>query len=78
MSNPTDRLQVLIRECLERWAVFSERYFWSVPDRPRLGCFGTGYNSWGVQTNQKYLGAMAVLATEAKSSRPKMTSNWRR
>ncbi|MFP4250877.1 MAG: hypothetical protein ACLFU7_14550 [Armatimonadota bacterium] len=47
---------------LERWPQFAERYWWEDPERPDLGCFGTGYNNWGVQTNQKYLGAMAVLA----------------
>lgn len=38
-------------------------YWWQDPERPELGCFGSGYNSWGVQTNQKFLGAMAILAT---------------
>ena len=48
---------------LERWPAYAERFWWNDPARPDLGCFGSGYNSWGVQTNQKYLGAMAVLAT---------------
>ncbi len=56
---PTDFIRVL-----ERWPSFAERYWWTDPARPDLGCFGTGYNSWGVQTNQKYLGAMAVLAVD--------------
>ena len=57
--NPThlDHLRLL-----ERWPAFAEEYWWQDPERPDLGCFGTGYNSWGVQTNQKYLGALAVLA----------------
>lgn len=33
-----------------------------MPGRPHLGCYGTGYNNWGVQTNQKYLSALAVLS----------------
>ena len=49
---------------LEPWPKFAEKYWWEDPDRPDLGCFGTGYNSWGVQTNQKYIGALAVLATD--------------
>jgi len=49
-------------ECLWRWAAWAERYWWDAPDAPGLGCFGTGYQNWGVQTNQKYLGALAVLA----------------
>ena len=48
---------------LEQWPAFAEQYWWTDPDRPELGCFGSGYNSWGVQTNQKFLGAYAVLAT---------------
>ncbi|MCD6361899.1 MAG: hypothetical protein J7M38_13665 [Armatimonadetes bacterium] len=48
---------------LERWPVSAERYWWDDPERPELGCFGSGYNAWGVQTNQKALGALAVLAT---------------
>ncbi|HUS80299.1 MAG TPA: hypothetical protein VM283_03460, partial [Armatimonadota bacterium] len=47
---------------LERWPKFAEGYWWDDPARPDVGCFGTGYNSWGVQTNQKFLAAMAVLA----------------
>lgn len=41
----------------------SRKHRWSCPERPGMGCYGTGYNGWGVQTNQKYLAAMAVLAT---------------
>ncbi|MEW6355169.1 MAG: hypothetical protein AB1696_02495 [Planctomycetota bacterium] len=47
-----------------RWPSFAERYWWNSPDRPELGCFGTGYNGWGVQTNQKYLASLAVLASD--------------
>ncbi|MDH7569278.1 MAG: hypothetical protein QHJ73_06800, partial [Armatimonadota bacterium] len=47
---------------LERWPRFAERWWWTDPRRPDLGCFGTGYNSWGVQTNQKFIGAYAILA----------------
>ncbi|MGD9495503.1 MAG: hypothetical protein AB7Y46_04235 [Armatimonadota bacterium] len=49
---------------LQPWPKFAEGYWWEDPARPDLGCFGTGYNSWGVQTNQKYIGALAVLAAE--------------
>ena len=49
---------------LEPWPKFAEHYWWDDPARPEIGCFGTGYNSWGVQTNQKYIGALAVLAAE--------------
>lgn len=47
---------------LKPWASFAERYWYVDPQDSSRGCFGTGYNHWGVQTNQKYLAAMAVLA----------------
>lgn len=54
-------------DMLWRWAAFAERYWWAPPDAARKGCFGTGYQAWGVQTNQKYVGAMAVLAARAQT-----------
>jgi hypothetical protein len=59
--------QNLAREAaaaLARWLPFSETYWYPIPGEPGLGCFGTGYDQWGVQTNQKYLAAMAVAATD--------------
>ena len=51
-------------DLLEPWPAFAERFWYDVPGRPDLGCFGTGFNNWGVQTNQKYLGAVAALALD--------------
>ena len=48
---------------LKSWAERAEDYWYDMPDVSGVGCYGTGYNSWGVQTNQKYLSAVAVLAT---------------
>ncbi len=48
---------------LRDWALFAECDWTSVPGRPEHGIYGTGYNGWGVQTQQKYLAALAVLAT---------------
>ena len=62
MCKPTPTARDHVR-VLQRWPAFARAYWWNCPDRPGLGCFGTGYNSWGVQTNQKFLGACAVLAT---------------
>ncbi len=62
---PGTRLDGYQRRCarlLRRWAVAAERSWYPMPDEPELGCYGTGYDSWGVQTNQKYVGAMAALA----------------
>ncbi len=47
---------------LAGWAAYSELDWHEIPGQNGLGCYGTGYASWGVQTNQKYVGAMAVLA----------------
>jgi len=49
-------------ERLAAWARHAEHHWHPIPGRPDLGCYGTGYNAWGVQTNQKYLAAMATLA----------------
>lgn len=48
-------------EMLKKWSDFAETHWHPIPGYPGLGCYGTGYDNWGVQTNQKYLGAMAVL-----------------
>ena len=47
---------------LRDWTRAAERYWYDLPGHPGVGCYGSGYNSWGVQTNQKYVGAMAALA----------------
>ena len=49
-------------ELLHAWAVNAERHWYPIPGRPAQGCYGTGYNAWGVQTNQKYMAALATLA----------------
>ncbi len=55
-------------KALARWTAFAERHWLDIPHRPDLGCFGTGFNEWGVQTNQKYLAACAVLAADPEFS----------
>ena len=55
--------KALLLKLLKGWAEASEKYWYPIPGRDGLGCYGTGYNSWGVQTNQKYIGAMATLGT---------------
>jgi|GEM_PF-4050353 len=54
-------------DCLRRWAEYSERYWFEIPSQPELGFFGTGFPNWGVQTNQKYIGAMAVPGRDGRS-----------
>ena len=47
---------------LSAWALQAERSWYDLPGRSGLGCYGSGYNAWGVQTNQKYVAALAALA----------------
>lgn len=48
-------------DLLGKWSEAAERWWLPVPGRADLGYYGTGYSHWGVQTNQKYVGAMAAL-----------------
>ena len=48
---------------LEKWVKFSLRDIHTPSERKDLECYGTGYNEWGVQTNQKALAAWAVAGT---------------
>lgn len=50
---------------LEPWLAYAQRDLYTCPDRPELACYGTGFNGWGVQTNQKAFSAYAVLAVES-------------
>jgi hypothetical protein len=56
---PTSYLRLL-----EPWARAIEPALYRPPDRPDLLVYGTGYNGWGVQTQQKALAALAVLAAD--------------
>lgn len=49
---------------LEPWIKASEEQIHPCADRPEMAYYGTGYNTWGVQTHQKALAAFAVLAAE--------------
>ncbi len=60
---------------LSRWASNAEKHWYSIPGEEALGCYGTGYNSWGVQTNQKYLAAMAALAVRGEGV-TELDSQW--
>ncbi len=63
MTTSAEQVRRLAAECLTRWTPAAQRDWFPIGQRPHLGCYGSGYNSWGVQTNQKFLGAMAVLAS---------------
>jgi|LSQX01.1.fsa_nt_gb hypothetical protein len=53
---------------LEKWVTPSKKYLYTPPDRKDLLCYGTGYDSWGVQTQQKTFSTFAVLATDPNIS----------
>ncbi len=54
------------RHRLEPWIKAARDHLYIPPERPDLMCYGSGYNGWGVQTNQKAFAAFAVLATDPR------------
>ena len=65
-SEHTTQLDRIVHHSLDmlaRWLPASEEYWYAIPGHEdTMGCYGTGYNWWGVQTLQKYIGAMGALA----------------
>jgi hypothetical protein len=51
-------------QCLSEWIPYSRKQFYRQPDREELACYGTGFDEWGIQTNQKAFSAYAILATD--------------
>jgi hypothetical protein len=49
---------------LKKWVDWSTRDLYTCPDRLELVCYGSGYNTWGVQTHQKALAAYIIVATD--------------
>ncbi|MBC2603343.1 hypothetical protein [Puniceicoccus vermicola] len=47
---------------LHEWSKSAENDWSTLPNHPSLGVYGTGYDGWGTQTQQKYAGALATLA----------------
>lgn len=43
---------------------------------PGVGCYGTGYGHWGVQTNQKYLAAAMACAALHPELAPAQRQHW--
>lgn len=52
------------RRLLEHWVGSALPFLYVPPERPDIECYGTGYDGWGVQTNQKAFSAFAVLAAD--------------
>lgn len=66
MNTTLQAMRLESLQYLARWARYAQMDWYDIPGKPGLGCYGTGYNSWGVQTNQKFISAMAVLAAYGK------------
>ncbi len=49
---------------LLRWLEHARAYIYPIPGQPGLACYGPGYDTWGVQTNQKAFSALGVLAAD--------------
>lgn len=67
----TDSLARLYRRRLEPWVIAACEHLYTPPERTDLVCYGSGYNGWGVQTNQKAFAAFAVLATDPQLDAPR-------
>ena len=53
---------------LENWFEHTEGHWHELPGLDGSGHYGSGYNEWGVQTNQKFAGAMCALAHHGHSA----------
>lgn len=53
-----------IAPMLARWAQAVEQFWYDWDDGSGLGCYGSGYIHWGVQSNFNYAAAMATLASQ--------------
>ena len=49
---------------LTRWAQAAEAYWHTLSDDATLGCYGPGYQQWGVQSNLNYAAAMATVSAQ--------------
>lgn len=57
-----ERLRTELTVDLSTWLRAAERHWCSDPADPTRGWYGSGFDSWGVQTNQKYVAAAATVA----------------
>ena len=55
-------LRAELAENLSTWLRAAERYWYDDPAEPTRGWYGSGFDNWGVQTNQKYVAAAATVA----------------
>ena len=52
------------------WLPYARGFFYTPPGRKDLLCYGTGFDVWGVQTNQKAFAAFAVSAALTGDDQP--------
>lgn len=57
-NSSLDRAKTL----LNHWADATETYWQETAVDPLMGCYGSGYDHWGVQSNLNYAATMATLA----------------
>ena len=58
-----DDLSLHYKRLLENWAAFARRDLFRPADRLDLMYYGTGTDTWGIQTHQKGFAAFAVLSS---------------
>ncbi|CAG7607792.1 hypothetical protein PAESOLCIP111_00996 [Paenibacillus solanacearum] len=63
MTNDTTLPYVAL---LQRWVKGALKHVFHFPDRSDLACYGTGEDTWGVQTNQKAIAAFATVAADPR------------
>ncbi|CAG7626239.1 hypothetical protein ACFQI7_14255 [Paenibacillus allorhizosphaerae] len=63
MTNDTTQIYISL---LQKWVNGARKHVIYFPDRPELACYGTGEDTWGVQTNQKALAAFATVAADPR------------
>ncbi len=61
-------MEAVILKLLKNWDAYNQKDYYTIPDKPDLLCYGTGYGGWAVQTNQKALAAIAMLGVHKKDS----------
>lgn len=68
--NPSERITAGdYSALLQKWLARADDFIHSLPGRPRLECWGTGYDGWGVQTHQKAFASYAAAATLLQNDR---------
>ncbi len=73
MGDIHDMRQRAIR-LLTAWAHAADAYWHGTPGEAAMGCYGPGYQHWGIQSNFNYAAALATLAAQGDT---KAAEHWR-